>query len=101
VRACRVLGREPKDIVAITMPCFGTTRRTRSNAEILCEALGVTFLEINITDTVTRHFADIGQDPATYDVTFENCQARVRTLELMDYANKHGGFVIGTGDLSE
>ena len=101
VRACRVLGREPKDIVAITMPCFGTTRRTRSNAEILCEALGVTFLEINITDTVTRHFADIGQDPATYDVTFENCQARVRTLELMDYANKNGGFVIGTGDLSE
>ena len=101
VRACRVLGRDAKDIVAITMPCFGTTRRTRSNAEILCEALGVTFLEINITDTVTRHFADIGQDPATYDVTFENCQARVRTLELMDYANKHGGFVIGTGDLSE
>ena len=101
VRACRVLGRNAKDIVAITMPCFGTTRRTRSNAEILCEALGVTFLEINITDTVTRHFADIGQDPATYDVTFENCQARVRTLELMDYANKNGGFVIGTGDLSE
>ena len=101
VRACKVLGRDPKDIVALTMPCFGTTKRTRSNAEILCEALGVTFGEINITDTVNRHFADIGQDPANYDVTFENCQARVRTLELMDYANKNGGFVIGTGDLSE
>lgn len=101
VRACRVLGRNPKEITAITMPCFGTTKRTRSNAEILCEALGVTFREINITQTVTSHFADIGQAADCYDVTFENCQARVRTLELMDYANKHGGFVIGTGDLSE
>lgn len=101
VRACKVLGRDPKEIVALTMPCFGTTKRTRSNAEILCEALGVSFAEINITNTVNQHFADIGQDPATYDVTFENCQARVRTLELMDYANKNGGFVIGTGDLSE
>lgn len=101
VRACKVLDRDPKDIIAITMPCFGTTKRTRSNAEILCEALGVSFTEINITNTVESHFADIGQDPHTYDVTFENCQARVRTLELMDYANKNGGFVIGTGDLSE
>ena len=101
VRACKVLDRDPKEIVALTMPCFGTTKRTRSNAEILCEALGVTFAEINITNTVKSHFADIGQDPETYDVTFENCQARVRTLELMDYANKNGGFVIGTGDLSE
>ena len=101
VRACRILGRDPRDIVAITMPCFGTSKRTRSNAEILCEALDVSFQEINITATVQSHFADIGQDPETYDVTFENCQARVRTLELMDYANKNGGFVIGTGDLSE
>ena len=101
VRACKVLGRSTKDIVAITMPCFGTTQRTRSNAEILCEALGVRFMEINITNTVRSHFADIGQDDTDYDVTYENCQARVRTLELMDYANKHGGFVIGTGDLSE
>ena len=67
------------------MPCFGTTKRTRSNAEILCEALGVTFGEINITETVKSHFADIGQPADNYDVTFENCQARVRTLELMDY----------------
>ena len=101
VRACKVLHRDPKEIVALTMPCFGTTKRTRSNAEILCEALGVSFAEINITNTVNSHFADIGQDPQTYDVTFENCQARVRTLEQMDYANKNGGFVIGTGDLSE
>lgn len=101
VQACKVLERDTKDIVALTMPCFGTTQRTRSNAEILCEALGVTFKEINITNTVKSHFADIGQDPNTYDVTFENCQARVRTLELMDYANKYGGFVVGTGDLSE
>lgn len=101
VRACKLLKRSPKDITAITMPCFGTTKRTRSNAEILCDALGVTFHEINITDTVRQHFADIGQDAQKYDVTFENCQARVRTLELMDYANRTGGFVIGTGDLSE
>lgn len=101
VRACHILGRDPRDIVAITMPCFGTSKRTRSNAEILCEALDVSFQEINITATVQSHFADIGQEPETYDVTFENCQARVRTLELMDYANKNGGFVIGTGDLSE
>jgi len=101
VRACKILKRDPKEIVAVTMPCFGTTRRTRSNAEILCRALGVTFEEIDITKTVQSHFADIGQDPSCYDVTFENCQARVRTLELMDYANRLGGFVIGTGDLSE
>lgn len=101
VRACRLLGLPAGTVAALTMPCFGTTRRTRSNAELLCTALGVHFEEIDITDTVRSHFADIGQDPDTYDVTFENCQARVRTLELMDYANKNGGLVIGTGDLSE
>ena len=68
VRACKVLGRDAKDIVALTMPCFGTTKRTRSNAEILCEALGVTFGEINITETVKSHFADIGQPADKYDV---------------------------------
>ena len=101
VRACKVLGRDAKDIVALTMPCFGTTKRTRSNAEILCEALGVTFGEINITETVKSHFADIDQPADKYDVTFENCQARVRTLELMDTANRTGGLVVGTGDLTE
>lgn len=101
VRACKVLGCPTDRIHAITMPCFGTSKRTRSNAEILCQALGVSFSEIDITRTVQSHFDDIGQDPGCYDVTFENCQARVRTLELMDYANKNGGFVVGTGDLSE
>ena len=101
VRACGVLGRSARDIVAITMPCFGTTRRTRTNAEALCEALGVRFVQIDITAMVKQHFADIGQSLTDYDVTFENGQARVRTLVLMDYANKHGGLVVGTGDLSE
>ena len=101
VRAMKQLGREPREILAVTMPCFGTTKRTRSNAEILCNELGVSFKEINITQTVRSHMADIGQSETDYDVTFENCQARVRTLELMDTANKAGGLVIGTGDLSE
>ena len=83
------------------MPCFGTTKRTRSNAEILCGELGVSFQEIRIADTVRSHFADIGQDETVLDVTFENGQARVRTLELMDLANRTGGLVVGTGDLSE
>ncbi len=101
VRAMRILHRDTKDILAVTMPCFGTTKRTRSNAEILCEELGVSFTEINIAATVRSHFADIGQDETVLDVTFENGQARVRTLELMDTANRTGGIVIGTGDLSE
>ena len=101
VRAMRQLGRPAQDVLAVTMPCFGTTQRTRSNAEILCEELGVTFQEIPIARTVHSHFADIGQDEAVLDVTYENCQARVRTLELMDLANRTGGLVVGTGDLSE
>ena len=101
VRAMKQLGRPARDVLAVTMPCFGTTKRTRSNAEILCDELQVSFKEIDIANTVHSHFADIGQDESVLDVTFENGQARVRTLELMDYANKNGGFVIGTGDLSE
>ena len=101
VHAMQRLGRPAQDVLAVTMPCFGTTHRTRSNAEILCEELGVTFQEIPIARTVHSHFADIGQDEAALDVTYENCQARVRTLELMDLANRTGGLVIGTGDLSE
>ena len=100
-RAMRQLDRPAADVLAVTMPCFGTTRRTRSNAEILCQELGVSFREVNITATVRSHFADIGHDGQTPDVTFENSQARVRTLELMDIANLNGGFVVGTGDLSE
>ena len=101
VRAFRLLSRDPKEILAVTMPCFGTTRRTRSNAEILCQELGVSFREVNIAATVRSHFADIGHSEDTLDVTYENGQARVRTLELMDLANQQSGLVIGTGDLSE
>ena len=101
VRAMKQLGRPTQDVLAVTMPCFGTTHRTRSNAEILCDELGVTFQEIPIARTVHSHFTDIGQDEAVLDVTYENCQARVRTLELMDLANRTGGLVVGTGDLSE
>ena len=101
VRAMKQLGRPTTDVLAVTMPCFGTTRRTRSNAEILCEELHVSFSEIDIANTVHSHFADIGQDENVLDVTFENGQARVRTLELMDPANRTGGLVVGTGDLSE
>ena len=89
------------DIIAITMPCFGTTARTRSNAEILAEELGTSFREVNIGEAVRRHFADIGQSMDDHSVTFENAQARERTQVLMDLANQRGGLVIGTGDLSE
>ena len=101
VRAMKQLGRPVSDVLAVTMPCFGTTKRTRSNAEILCDELQVSFTEIDIANTVHSHFADIGQDENVLDVTFENGQARVRTLELMDTANRTGGLVVGTGDLSE
>ena len=101
VRAMKQLGRPMTDVLAVTMPCFGTTKRTRSNAEILCDELHVSFQEINIANTVHSHFADIGQDESVLDVTYENGQARVRTLELMDTANRTGGLVVGTGDLSE
>ena len=101
VRAMKQLGRPTSDVLAVTMPCFGTTKRTRSNAEILCDELQVSFKEIDIANTVHSHFADIGQDESVLYVTFENGQARVRTLELMDTANRTGGLVVGTGDLSE
>ena len=101
VHAMDMLGRDRKDILAVTMPCFGTTKRTKSNAEVLAECYGVSFRDINISKSVLQHFEDIGQDPECLDVTYENCQARERTQVLMDLANKTGGFVIGTGDLSE
>lgn len=100
-RAMDILKRPRTDILAVTMPCFGTTGRTRSNSEKLCKNLGVTFKEVNITRAVNQHFEDIEQDNDNYDVTFENSQARERTQVLMDLANKTGGFVVGTGDLSE
>ncbi len=101
VRAMKLLNRPLSDICAVTMPGFGTTKRTHSNSEKLCSLLGVTFKEVNITAAVEQHFKDIGQDPACLDVTYENSQARERTQVLMDIANKSGGMVIGTGDLSE
>ncbi len=100
-RAFRLMNKPLKDVVAVTMPCFGTTKRTKSNAEKLCEALGVSLRQVNIADTVRSNFADIGQDESVLDVTYENTQARVRTLVLMNLANRLGGLVIGTGDLSE
>ncbi|MDY5594518.1 MAG: NAD(+) synthase [Oscillospiraceae bacterium] len=101
VRAMDMLGRARRDIVAVTMPCFGTTQRTKSNAVRLCELLGVTVRTVDITASVRSHFADIGHDEAVTDVTYENCQARERTQVLMDIANETGGIVVGTGDLSE
>lgn len=101
VKAMDLLARDRKDIIAVTMPCFGTTKRTKSNAELLAAALGVSFRDINIKKSVESHFEDIGQSLNEYDVTYENGQARERTQVLMDIANKTGGLVIGTGDLSE
>lgn len=95
------LGWDRKRIIGITMPGLGTTVRTKSNAQDLMETLGVTAREIPIGKAVAQHFADIGQDPNITDVTYENSQARERTQILMDVANKEGGIVIGTGDLSE
>ena len=96
-----ILGYDKKGIIAITMPCFGTTDRTYNNAKKLCEILGTTLLEINIKESVLKHFEDIKQDINNHDVTFENSQARERTQILMDIANKYNGIVVGTGDLSE
>lgn len=100
-RAFDRLKLDRKGIIGITMPGFGTTGRTHSNALTLMEALGVTFREIPIGPAVERHFRDIGHDPEVRDVTYENCQARERTQILMDVANQEGGMVLGTGDLSE
>ena len=100
-KAFDLLGRDRKGILAVTRPCFGTTRRTRSNAELLAEELGTDFREVNIGKAVEQHFADIGQSMDDQSVTFENAQARERTQVLMDLANQKGGLVIGTGDLSE
>ena len=100
-RAMAMLGRPMTDIVAITMPCFGTTSRTKSNAQVLAECIGTDFRIINISEAVKVHFKDIGHSMDDLSVTFENGQARERTQVLMDVANSNGGMVIGTGDLSE
>ena len=101
VKAFKLLGLDVKGISAVTMPCFGTSTRTRSNADIIMKELGCEYLEIDIKDSVNAHLKDIGHDGTTADITFENAQARERTQILMDIANLRGGIVIGTGDLSE
>lgn len=101
VRTFDSMGLDRKGITGVTMPGFGTTGRTHSNAVALMEALGVTVREISIVPAVLQHFSDIGHNPEVHDVTYENSQARERTQLLMDIANQTGGMVLGTGDLSE
>lgn len=101
VKAMDLLKRPRTDVIAVTMPCFGTTVRTRSNAELLCERLGVSFRCVDIKAAVNQHFLDIGHDEKIHNVVYENSQARERTQIIMDIANASNGLVIGTGDLSE
>lgn len=101
VRAFHRLGLDRKGIIGITMPGFGTSVRTRSNAHTIMERLGITTLEIHIGKAVEQHFSDIDHPATQHDITYENSQARERTQILMDYANKVNGLVLGTGDLSE
>lgn len=100
-KAFDMAGLERKNIRAVTMPCFGTTDRTYTNACLMAEKLGTTLQEIPIKEAVKQHFQDIGHDETVHDVTYENSQARERTQILMDVANELGGLVIGTGDMSE
>lgn len=100
-KAVDMLGLPRDAMTAVTMPGFGTTDRTYHNACELTRRLGAELLEVSIRDAVNQHFSDIGQDPEVHDVTYENCQARERTQILMDIANKKGGLVVGTGDMSE
>ena len=101
VRAFDLLGKSREDIIAVSMPGFGTTLKTKNNALSLMQALGVTVRTINISATVTKHFKDIGHDPEVLNATYENAQARYRTMILMDLANETNGLVVGTGDMSE
>lgn len=101
VRAMDALGRDRKDVLAVTMPCFGTTARTKDNATKMAECLGVSFRTVPIAAAVEQHFKDIGLPGGDRSVTYENSQARERTQVLMDLANRMGGMVVGTGDLSE
>ncbi|MCB7303183.1 NAD(+) synthase [Bariatricus massiliensis] len=100
-KAFDMAGKKRKDIIAVTMPCFGTTDRTYHNACLMSEKLGATLREVPIADAVRTHFRDIGHDEDVHDVTYENAQARERTQVLMDIANQEMGMVIGTGDMSE
>ena len=97
----KLLKRPASEILVLTMPGFGTTKRTKNNAVSMAELLGVELRTVDIQKACMQHFADIGHDPNTLNVTYENVQARERTQILMDIANKEGGIVVGTGDLSE
>ncbi len=101
VRAFDMLGLDRKDILAVTMPGYGTTNRTYSNAVTLIERLGCSFREVNIAEAATLHLKQIGHDMSVHDITYENAQARQRTYLLMDFANEYNSLVIGTGDMSE
>ena len=100
-RAFDIMEIPRSQILAVTMPCFGTTGRTYRNACGLAEELGAELREISIADAVSQHFEDIGHDPEVQDATYENAQARERTQILMDLANQIGGLHVGTGDISE
>ena len=100
-KAFDMAGKKREDIIAVTMPCFGTTDRTYQNACRMSVKLGATLKEVRIADAVKTHFRDIGHDEEVHDVTYENSQARERTQVLMDIANQEWGMVIGTGDMSE
>ncbi|MDE6786208.1 MAG: NAD(+) synthase, partial [Muribaculaceae bacterium] len=101
IKAFDNLGLDRKGIIGVTMPGFGTSERTHSNATELMERMGITHIEINIAEAVKHHLKDIDHDINVHDATYENAQARERTQILMDLANKYGGMVLGTGDLSE
>lgn len=101
VKTADMLGYDRKSVIAVTMPCFGTSERTKSNAVVLCEELGVDLRTVDITEAVRLHLKDISHDEGVKNAAYENAQARERTQVLMDIANDEGGLVIGTGDLSE
>ncbi len=100
-RTMNILSRPMSDIIAVTMPCFGTTKRTKDNATVMCEELGVDFRCVDISAAVESHLRDIGHDINLHNVVYENAQARERTQVIMDISNAEGGFVVGTGDMSE
>ena len=99
--AFKILNLPKKALKVYTMPGFGTTKRTKGNAALLCDGLGLNLETIDITKACLQHFKDIGHDPKKHDVTYENVQARMRTMVLMNKANQTGGIVLGTGDMSE
>lgn len=96
-----MLGRDRKEVIGVTMPGLGTSKRTYENSKRMMELFGITARDISISEAAIEHLKAIGHDTTTQDVTYENAQARERTQILMDIANMEGGFVLGTGDLSE